>query len=106
VTGSAAPPWSSPLGRDVVCEAPAGQIRGRAGYRQFLEQFAITLVRGELVGVLGDDDHAATVYNVDMPQVKDFRGMEYLTVEGGRITHVVSVFDRLPMIEASASSQG
>ncbi|MFI9388277.1 nuclear transport factor 2 family protein [Kutzneria sp. NPDC052558] len=89
---------------DVVCEAPTGRITGLAGYRQFLEPFATTLVRGELVDVLGDDEHAATVYVVDTPAVKDIRGMEYLTVTDGKITHVVSVFDRLPI--AKARSQG
>jgi hypothetical protein len=32
--------------------------------------------------------------------------MEYLTVEDGKITHAVSVFDLSPMIKAGASAQG
>jgi SnoaL-like domain len=91
---------------DVVCEAPNGQIKGLEGYRQFLEPFATALISGELIDVLGDDDHAATVYAVETPFAKDFRGMEYLTVEDGKITHAVSVFDLSPMIKAGASAQG
>jgi len=90
------------IAEDVVCEAPTGQITGLVGYRQFLEPFVTTLVRGELIDVLGDDDHAATVYVVDTPFAKDIRGMEYLTVTGGKITHVISVFDLSPMIKAKA----
>ncbi|MGW3311146.1 hypothetical protein ACWDG9_31685 [Streptomyces sp. NPDC001073] len=52
-----------------------------------------------------DNTHAATVYTVDLPFAKDFRGMEYLTVEDGRITEVVSVFDLTPIINAGASPQ-
>jgi predicted ester cyclase len=91
---------------DVVCEAPTGQIKGLAGYRRFLEPFATALIRGELIDVLADDDHAAAVYVVDTPFAKDFRGMEYLTVSDGKITDVVSVFDRAPMMAARASAQG
>jgi hypothetical protein len=32
--------------------------------------------------------------------------MEYLTVQDGKITHVISVFDRLPMTQASGNSPG
>jgi ketosteroid isomerase-like protein len=91
---------------DIVCEAPNGQITGLEGYRQFLKPFATSLVSGTLIDVLGDDDHAATVYIVETPFAKDVRGMEYLTVKDGKITHVVSVFDLSPMIKASAPAQG
>lgn len=86
---------------DVVCEAPSGRITGLDDYRRFLEPFASALVSGELTDVLADDDHAATVYVVETPFGKDVRGMEYLTVVDGRITHVVSVFDRLPAAKAA-----
>lgn len=89
---------------DVVCQASSGLIEGLAAYRQFLTPFAGMVVRGELIDVLGDGTHAATVYSVDLPAVKEFRGMEYLTVTGGQITHVISVFDRLPMVQASENS--
>jgi hypothetical protein len=91
---------------DVVCEAPNGQIKGLEGYRRFLEPFATALISGELIDVLGDDDHAAAVYVVETPFAKDFRGMEYLTVKDGKITHAVSVFDLSPMIKAGAAAQG
>ncbi|MGH3170016.1 MAG: nuclear transport factor 2 family protein [Trebonia sp.] len=90
---------------DIVCQAPSGQIEGRDGYRQFLAPFASALLSGELVDVLGDGTHAATVYSVETPFAKDVRGMEYLTVKNGKITHAVSVFDLSPMIRASGNPQ-
>jgi uncharacterized protein (TIGR02246 family) len=91
---------------DVVCEAPTGLVKGRENYRQFLEPFATALISGTVIDVLGDDDHAATVYTTETPFAKDFRGMEYLTVEDGKVTHVISVFDRLPIFQASGGPQG
>ncbi|MBM9506620.1 nuclear transport factor 2 family protein [Actinacidiphila acididurans] len=92
---------------DVVCEAPGGHIEGVEGYRQFLAPFVAGLTGGRLLDVLvSDDTHAATLYKVDVPFAKDFRGMEYLTVKDGRITEVVSVFDLSPVIAAGAYPQG
>lgn len=90
---------------DVVCEAPIGQITGLAGYRKFLEPFATgQVISGELIDVLGDDEHAATVYVVETPFAKDYRGMEYLTVADGKITHIISVFDLSPALKAKAAA--
>lgn len=91
---------------DVVCEAPNGVIKSRAGYREFLAPFATALVSGHLIDVLGDGDHAATVYAVETPFARDFRGMEYVTVADGKISHVISVFDRLPAVQAQGGLPG
>jgi len=87
---------------DIVCDAPSGPVKGREGYREFLGPFVSLIVpaSGKLIDVLGDNDHAATVYTLDTPFAKDFRGAEYLTVKDGKITHVISVFDLSPMIKA------
>ncbi|MFC0438431.1 nuclear transport factor 2 family protein [Kutzneria buriramensis] len=85
---------------DIVCEAPSGRITGAEGYRNFLTPFVTALVSGELIDVLADEEHAATVYVVETPFAKDFRGMEYITVKDGKIAHVVSVFDRAPALAA------
>jgi predicted ester cyclase len=90
---------------DVECQAPTGLIQGREGYRQFLAPFATSLVSGKLTDVLGDGEHAVTVYTIETPVLKDFRGMEYLTVEDGKITRVISVFDRLPVVQARGGPQ-
>ncbi|MEU0809576.1 nuclear transport factor 2 family protein [Streptomyces sp. NPDC005970] len=93
------------LADDVVCEAPNGRFEGVARYREFLEPFATALTSGTVINVLADDTHAATVYTTDTPFAKDFRGIDYITVENDKITHVISVFDLLPAVQAGAKSQ-
>jgi ketosteroid isomerase-like protein len=91
---------------DVVGRAPGGEIRGRDAFRQLLEPFATALIGSELIDVVGDDHHAAAVYAVETPFAKVFHGMEYLTVEDGRITQAIIIFDRLPAFQARAAKQG
>ncbi|GAA4631987.1 hypothetical protein GCM10023196_063550 [Actinoallomurus vinaceus] len=93
------------LADDVVCEAPNGAFEGVEGYRRFLEPFALSLTSAAVIDVLGDDTHAAAVYTTDTPFLKDFRGIDYITVENGKITRVISVFDRLPMHLAGGDVQ-
>ncbi|MDQ0710817.1 hypothetical protein QFZ55_000269 [Streptomyces luteogriseus] len=90
---------------DIVCEAPNGRFEGLERYRQFLQPFTSTLISSRVIGVLGDDTHAATVYTTETPFAKDFRGIDYLTVENGKVTHVISVFDLSPVIKAGGNPQ-
>jgi hypothetical protein len=93
------------LADDVVCEAPNGTFEGIEGLRGFLEPFVSTVISATVVDVLGNDTHAAAVYVTDTQFLKDFRGMDYLTVENGKITHMVSHFDLLPMAQAGGNVQ-
>ncbi|TMR87974.1 nuclear transport factor 2 family protein [Nonomuraea basaltis] len=93
------------LADDVVCVAPNGTFEGVEGYRGFLEPFASSIISATVIDVLGNDTNAATVYTVDTPFLKDFRGIDYITVENGKITRVISVFDLLPMAQAGGNIQ-
>jgi hypothetical protein len=93
------------LADDVACEAPNGTFEGVEGYRGFLEPFVNSLTGATVIDVLGDDAHAATVYTTETPFLKNFRGIDYLTVEDGKITHVISVFDLLPLSKAGGNTQ-
>ena len=42
---------------------------------------------------------------LDPPFAKDFRGIDHLTVDNGRITHVISLFDLSPVIRAGGAPQ-
>ena len=42
---------------------------------------------------------------LDPPFAKDFRGIDHLTVDNGRITHVISAFDLSPVIRAGGAPQ-
>lgn len=90
----------SMVAADVVCEAPSGRIEGIDGYRRFLAPFVGRMLRGEVLDVLGHDTRAVTVYSVDLPFVRNLHGAERLTVTGGKISHVISVFDMSPMLAA------
>lgn len=92
------------LADDVVCEAPSGLIEGVDAYREFLARFVTTITSATVIDVLGDDTHAAAVYTTDTSFVSDFRGIDHLTVENGKITHIICVFDRLPMHLARSNS--
>jgi hypothetical protein len=82
---------------DIVCEAPAGTIEGKAAYREFTTTFVSRLlVTGRVTAVLADDSSAAILYTNDTRVVQGMRAMDYATVENGKITRLVTVFDRLP----------
>lgn len=93
------------LADDVVCEAPNGTFEGLERYRAFIEPFAGSILSATVIDVLSSETHAATVYTTDTPFLKDFRGIDYLTVENGKITQVISVFDLLPMAQAGGNIQ-
>jgi len=85
---------------DVVCEAPAGRIEGATAYRAFMGPFAGMLIRAELFGAYGDDEHAVVVYDTETRLVASAPAAEYLTVRAGRIVHSRFIFDRLPFVRA------
>lgn len=93
------------LADDIVCDAPAGRVEGVAAYRPFTQEFVDVLTSATITKVLADDTSAAIVYSFDTQWVKDFRCMEYMTVEDGKIKHILTVFDRLPAAEAARHAQ-
>ncbi len=90
---------------DIVCEAPGGKIEGLPAYRKFLEDFLPILTRATITKVLGDDTSAVAVYITDTKPVPGIQVADYATVENGKITHVVTVFDRLPLTQARGGDQ-
>jgi ketosteroid isomerase-like protein len=85
---------------DMVCEAPAGRIEGAAAYRAFMGPFVGMLVRAELFGAYGDDEHAVVAYDTGTTLVPSAPAAEYVTVRDGRIVHSHFIFDRLPFVQA------
>jgi len=88
---------------DVVCEAPAGRLEGAAAFRAFMEPFAATVTRAEVVSAAGDDERALVLYDPITARVGSAPGAEATRVEDGRITWMRIVFDRLPFAEARAA---
>ena len=46
------------LAPDIVCDAPAGRIKGVDAYREFLGPFAQMLINAQLIAAFGDKDQA------------------------------------------------
>ena len=81
---------------DIVCDAPAGRLEGVAAYREFMGPFVQILIGSELVAAFGDDEKAVVMYNTETVPVKSAPGAECVTVQDGRITYSLFVFDRAP----------
>ena len=82
---------------DIICEAPAGAIEGKAAYRASTTTFVTRLlVTGRVTAVLSGEDSASILYTNDTKVVPGMRAMDYATIENGKITRLITVFDRLP----------
>jgi ketosteroid isomerase-like protein len=85
---------------DIICLAPAGRLEGAAAFRAFMEPFTQIVTRSALIAGFGDDEKAVVMYDTDTVPVQDAPGVECVTVEDGKITHMRIIFDRLPFEEA------
>jgi len=82
---------------DIVCDAPAGTIEGKAAYREFTTTFVTRLlVTGRVTEVLSGENSASILYTNDTKAVQGMHAMDYATIENGKITRLITVFDRLP----------
>src|SRR5689334_11345627 len=80
----------------VVCDAPAGRLRGASEYRAFLEPFTEILIEARMIAAFGDQTTALVMYDTETAPVADAPGAECVTVVDGKITHSRFLFDRAP----------
>jgi len=85
---------------DIVCETPAGSVRGAEAFRAFMGPFATTVRSSQLLAAYGDNEHAVLVYDTATPLVSSAPGAEWHTVAAGRIVAMRIIFDRLPFQQA------
>jgi hypothetical protein len=81
---------------DIICDAPAGPLRGADAFRGFMEPFSRIVRRTELLAAFGDDDTALLMYDTDTVPVLGAPGAEWATVRDGRIVRMRIIFDRAP----------
>jgi len=81
---------------DIVCDAPAGVLKGTDAYRGFMSPFVQILTGSELLAAFGDDTTAVIVYDTQTIPVKSAPAAECVTVADGKITRSRFIFDRLP----------
>ena len=91
---------------DIVCQSPAGPIEGAAAFRGFISPFAQIVTGSKLIAAFGDDTTAVVMYDTQTVPVKDAPGAECVTVADGKITHMRTIFDRLPFETARAARSG
>lgn len=85
---------------DILCDAPAGPVRGAEAFRAFMGPFAGMVQSSRLLAAHGDVQHAVLVYDTSTPLVASAAGAEWHTVVDGRIVALRLIFDRLPFEEA------
>jgi hypothetical protein len=89
---------------DVVCDAPGGRIEGAEANRQFIQGFAGLVASAAITKILAGEKSAAIIYSFGTPWLKDFRAVDYVTIEDGTIRHVTTIVDRLPAAEAARNA--
>ncbi|GLF93014.1 nuclear transport factor 2 family protein [Streptomyces yaizuensis] len=85
---------------DIVCEAPAGPIRGARAFRDFMEPFSHILTDSRVIAAFGDETTALMMYDTTTLPVASAPGAECLTVGDGVITHLRIIFNQAPFIAA------
>jgi len=81
---------------DIVCDAPAGRLRGTGEYRGFMAPFVQILTGSKMIAAYGDDETALIMYDTETVPVKSAPGAECVTVKNGKITYSRFIFDRAP----------
>ena len=88
------------LAEDVVCETPFGPFEGAEAFRGFLEPFAQRLISAFPIAEFGDEEGAVVLYDTRTALVPSGPAADHFIVQGGTITRVRMIFDRLPGVEA------
>ncbi|NYI97289.1 ketosteroid isomerase-like protein [Streptomonospora nanhaiensis] len=80
---------------DVTCRAPGMDIDGKDAYRKFITGFAPALTGIGDIAEFTDGDRVALFYYPQTAATSTTPAAELFTVEGGRISESVLIFDRL-----------
>jgi ketosteroid isomerase-like protein len=89
---------------DIVCDAPAGRLKGAEAYRGFMGPFVQILTGSKMIAAFGDDDTALIMYDTETLPVASAPAAECVTVTDGKITYNRFIFDRAPFDAARKAS--
>ncbi|WP_030442351.1 nuclear transport factor 2 family protein [Actinoplanes subtropicus] len=92
------------IAEDIVCDAPAGRLRGAQAYRGFMGPFLQILTGATMIAAFGDDDTALIMYDTATVPVASAPAAECVTVKEGKITYSRFIFDRAPFDAARKAS--
>ena len=93
------------IAENIVCEAPAGRIRGAQAYREFMGPFVQILVSSNMIAAFGDEHTALVMYDTETIPVKRAPAAECVTVRDRKIVYSHFIFDREPF-EAARRARG
>jgi ketosteroid isomerase-like protein len=93
------------IAADVVCDAPAGRLEGRAAYLGFMRPFVQILKGSKLIAAFGDEKTAVVVYDTQTVPVASAPAAECVTVADGTITYSRFIFDRAPFDAARQAAR-
>ena len=91
---------------DVIVDAPAGRLEGRAAYLAFMRPFVQILKGSEIIAAFGDEKTAVIVYDTATVPVASAPASECVTVTDGKITYNRFIFDRAPFDAARRAAAG
>jgi len=89
---------------DIVCDAPAGRLRGAEAYRGFMGPFIQILTGSKMIAAYGDDETALIMYDTETLPVASAPAAECLTIKDSKIIYSRFVFDRAPFDAARKTS--
>jgi hypothetical protein len=90
---------------DIVCDAPAGQVRGATAYRETLAPFLHILTAARMITAFGNDETALVTYDTTTVPVGSAPAAKCVEVTSGKITRSWIVFDRAPFNAQRAPSR-
>lgn len=79
----------------ITCRAPGVDLDGKDAYREFIGGFAPTLTGIEDIAEFADENSVALFYYPQTAMTSTAPAAEFFTVEDGKITESVLIFDRL-----------
>ena len=90
---------------EVTVKSPLGNLTGIKSFKDFADGFAKMIIKLTPLSILGWEGKAAIVYIADTYPVQNSYVAEYLTVEDGKITSNVTIYDSAPFAEYAAAQQ-
>lgn len=89
------------LAEDVVFTGPRATVTGAAAVAEAIGGFARAVTAVKIISVLGDDEQAVVMYDMETGPFGTLRAVDRLTVRDGRITSDTLVFDTHPVRAAA-----
>jgi hypothetical protein len=87
------------IAENILCDTPAGRIRGAGAYRAVMAPFLQILTNPTIIAAFGNDHIAMLMYDTKTVPVRPMPGAECVTVENDKITRSWFVVDRAPFEE-------